>query len=92
MSQEPEQTETRTTLTIAQSDDRVALQLPLPDSDEQFTILLTPDAARELASSLDMVADLVDLGPEQCNKIADIDHGQELRCALEDGHEGECRV
>jgi len=62
MSQEPETPiEVHTSLTIAQTDDRVALQLPLPDSDELFTILLSPDAARELASSLDMVADLVDL-------------------------------
>ena len=59
MSQEP--VETHTTLSIAQTDDRVALQLPLPDSDELFTILLTPEAAHELASSLDMVADLVSL-------------------------------
>jgi len=41
-------------------------------------------------------ADIPEVGwdwePIQCAKVADVEYGRELRCALEAGHEGACEA
>ena len=65
MSQEPEHAETKTSLTVAQAEGHVAIQIPTVEGeDECLTILLTPKAAHDLAGSVDLVADLIELGAE----------------------------